>query len=112
MVFDVEGAHLKIADLHSDWVLARLEHGLHHQSARSRCATDERYDGVPGAQRHAGPVAADLAEQAMLNRVPLATAGGIVAHSHGQSETIADLDLQALLPGSDLTPVAATGIGQ
>lgn len=36
----------------------------------------------------------------------------IVAHRHGQPETIADLDLQSLFPGSNVTAIAPTGVSQ
>src|SRR6266567_5523348 len=40
------------------------------------------------------------------------TAGRVVAHGHGESESIADLHLQALLPGTRVTTIAATRICQ
>ena len=112
MSFEVECVHLGIADLLSDRVVAGLEDGVHRQATRRRGATDEGQQRVPGAERHAGPVATDLAEKSMLDRVPLRAARWIVAHGHRQAEAIADLDLQPFLPGTDLTAVAATCVGQ
>ncbi len=42
---------------------------------------------------YAGPVATDLTEQPMLDRVPLRTPGRIVAYGHRQPEAIANSDL-------------------
>src|SRR6202171_5867378 len=46
------------------------------------------------------------------NGVPFRTARRIVAHGHGESESIADLHLQAFLPGTGVTTIAATRICQ
>jgi hypothetical protein len=35
-----------------------------------------------------------------------------MADGHRQAQAIADFDLQPLFPGSNLTAVAATGVGQ
>src|SRR5215471_17325867 len=48
----------------------------------------------------------------MLNRIPLRASCRVMTHGHGQGEAIADLDLQSLLPGSSLTTIAATRVGQ
>src|SRR5215207_2747199 len=112
MSFEIERVHCGIADLLAERVVAWLEHSLHGQAAGGRRATDEREQRVPCAERHPGPVAADLTEQAMLDRVPLRTPRRVVADGHRQAEAIADADLQALLPGAGLIAVAAASVGQ
>ena len=112
MAFDVERVHLGIANLHTSRVLAWLEHRTDRKSTEGGRAADERQDRVPRTKRHAGPVATDLTEEAVLDRVPFAAAGWIVAHGHPQAELIAELDLQAFLPGSRLAAIAAASVGQ
>ena len=70
VMLDVESLHLGVADLHSDGVVAGLELGVHHQTGGRGSATDESQKRVPGAQGNTRPVATDLAEESMLDRVP------------------------------------------
>jgi hypothetical protein len=93
MVFDVECRHLGIRNLLPCWIVAGVEDRLHDQTSRSLGASNESEHRVPGPQRYAGPVAADLAEQPMLNRVPLRATRRVMTHGHGQPEAIAELDL-------------------
>src|SRR6266849_2635155 len=48
----------------------------------------------------------------MLDGIPFGSAGGVVRNGDSQSQAIAELPLNLLLPGAALCPVAAAGIGQ
>ena len=112
MWLDIQGVHVSVADFLPFRILARLKAGLDYQSPRSRGAPNEGQHRLPGSEWHAGPVAADLAKKAMLDRIPLRASRGIVAYRHSYAETIADLYLQAFFPGADATPIAATRVSQ
>ena len=73
---------------------------------RARAAAGRRRLGGPadqsqhrlaGPQGLAGPIE-DLAKQAMLNGIPLRTAGGIVTHREAQPHPVAQLALQLVFP--------------
>lgn len=66
MMLDIESLHLGITDRHSCGVVAGLEVCLYDETGRRGGAANERQDGVPCSQWDAGPVAANLAEEAML----------------------------------------------
>ena len=63
-------------------------------------------------QRLGCPVSADLAEQTMLDGIPFGSAGWVMRNDDAQSQAIAELPLNLLLPGAALRPIAAAGIGQ
>src|SRR4029453_16276474 len=108
MVLNMERGHLSVRNLLAGRIVARIEDRLHDQASGGLRATNECDHCVPSPQRHAGPIAADLAEQPMLDGVPLRATRRVVTHGHGQTEAIADLDLQSLLPRSGLAAIAAT----
>ena len=60
-------------------------------------SANELEDRFVTNQRLAGPVAADLRKQAMLNRIPLGGASGQMGHGDGQAKFIRQL-LQLVLP--------------
>src|SRR5919108_2978958 len=60
-------------------------------------SANELEDRFVTNQRLAGPVAADLRKQAMLNRIPLGGASGQLGHGDGQAKFIRQL-LQLVLP--------------
>ena len=62
MVLEVERGHLRVGDLLTGWILARLKNSSHRQATPGRGATNETQNSVPGPERDARPVAADLAE--------------------------------------------------
>jgi hypothetical protein len=110
MVLDIECCHIGIGNRLASRIIARIEDRLHDQASRGLRAANESQHGVPGSQRHAGPVAANLAEEAMLDRVPLRESRWVMAHGDGQAEAIAELDLQSFLPGSSLAAIAAASV--
>src|SRR5262249_10503266 len=62
--------------------------------------------------RCAGTVAADEAEQAMLDRVPFRTPSWVVTDRDLEPEPIAHHRLESLLPQPGAGTVAAAGVGQ
>ena len=55
---------------------------------------------------------ADLAEETVLDGIPLGGAGGVVADGGFQLEWIHHLPLEGVLPGAYSSPVAAAAVGQ
>ena len=84
----------------------------HFQAGSGRGGADKLQGFLVTVQRLGCPVPADLAEQAMLDRVPFGGAGRIVRDGDAESQAIAQLALDLLLPGAALRPIAATRIGQ
>ena len=74
--------------------------------------TDVVEDRLVAAQRVAGPVLADLAEQAMVDRVPLGGAAGIVTDGNGELVRINETVLEGILEAADSWRVAAAGVGE
>src|SRR5438128_8527071 len=48
----------------------------------------------------------------MLDRIPFAASGWVVAYGHGESEPIAHLHLETLFPSTDTAAITATGVCQ
>lgn len=67
---DVERSHLLVADLDAGGIFVDVEPGGHHQAGTGGGGGDVVEDQIEGLERAAGPIAADLAEEAMLDRVP------------------------------------------
>ena len=65
----------------------------HAQTGSSFGLADKADDGVKGVQRLAGPVFADLAEEAVFDRIPLGSTRGVVTDGDGESEGIDQLIL-------------------
>src|SRR5271170_4524944 len=68
---DVEGLHLGIANLDALLVGARVERTLDLQASLGRGRRDQLDDGQSVRQRSAAPALRDMAEQAVLDLVPL-----------------------------------------
>jgi hypothetical protein len=63
-------------------------------------------------QRLGCPVPADLAEQTVLDGIPFGGAGRVMRNGDGESQAIAPLPLNLVLPGATPGAIAAAGIGQ
>ena len=98
MPLQIECRHLAIRHRLPGRIDAWLSEGINRQSRRGGRAADVAQQHFPTPQRLAGPVQANLREQAMLNRIPFRAAPRIVAHCHRQAQLIAQLGLQLLLP--------------
>src|SRR3954453_1207428 len=94
VVDEVEGRHVSIGDGFAGLVDAVMERGSDGQPGLGLGATEIAEHGVPGREGMAGPVRADRPEQAMLDRVPLRAAGGVVADRDGQAVPVAELLLE------------------
>src|SRR5207237_6484006 len=110
--FDIQGVHVSVADFLPFRIISRLKGSPVYQSSRGSCAPNESQQRLPGSQGHASPVATDLAKQSVLDGIPLGAPSWIVAHRHGQSETIANFHLEALFPSTDTAAITATGVCQ
>src|SRR5271154_2936734 len=73
---DVEGLHLGIANLDALLVGARVERTLDLQASLGRGRRDQLDDGQSVRQRSATPALRDMAEQAVLDLVPLRSSRG------------------------------------
>lgn len=112
-MFDqVEAAHLLVGDLDSGIVVFGNQIGADSEAGSSLGRADEVEHGVHVGERLAGPVPADLAEQAVLDGVPLGGARRIVAHGDDEAQGIANPILQGLFPGAATGAVASARIGQ
>src|SRR3974390_1743085 len=100
MRFQVEGAHEGVGNRPASLVLFRMEHRVNSQACLGGGAANNCEEELPRTQRRAGAVAADEAEQTMLDRVPFATAGWVVAHGDLESQSITEQRLEPLLPES------------
>jgi len=76
VVGEAEFAHLGVGDLASLLVAAPHEVGADPQTGTRRRRADVVDDGLIAVERMAGPVLADLAEQTILDGVPLRGPGG------------------------------------
>jgi hypothetical protein len=112
MTFKIKHVHGRGRHALAGLVDPRVEKRLHLQACCGCRPTDIAQHGVPGPQGLPRPIEADMAEQAMLNGIPLRAAGRIMAHSHCQSQPVAHLLLPLLLPLPRATPVTASSIGQ
>ena len=74
--------------------------------------TDVVKDRLVAAQRVAGPVLADLAEQAMVDGVPLGGAAGVVTNGDLEVVRINEAGLECILEAADARRVAAAGVGE
>ena len=91
-----QGVHLGLGDRLAGGTFARVESGLDPESGRGPGVADQVDDGLEGAQRLAPPVLRDVAEQPVLDPVPLAGARREVADAH--------------LPETRLAPRSAIGM--
>src|SRR5580693_10792244 len=76
---DIEGIHLGIADLDALLVGALVENAFDFQSRLGRGCRNQFDDGGAALQWPAAPVLRDVAEQTVLDLVPLGRAWRIVA---------------------------------
>src|SRR3990172_9818253 len=76
------------------------------------CRAQVVEDGLVGVEGTPRPVLADLAEEAMLDGVPLGGARRVGGDGHAEAVVVAQLGLQPVLPGAAVGAVAATAVGQ
>src|SRR4051812_45247963 len=88
---ETKTAPLVSADALAGLIAAALEHSLDLQVGRGGGTGDIADDGFERAQRYTRPVHADVAEQPMLDRIPLRAACRIVTHRHRQAAGVTQL---------------------
>ena len=95
-----------------EWIFFRVQVGADFEPGGCGGPTDQTEDLVVVGERLGGPVPGDLAEQAAFNRVVLGSAGGVVGHGDGESQSITQVPLELLLPSPTRSGIAAAGVGQ
>src|SRR5258708_22562009 len=103
-VLDREGGHLLDRDLDAGLVLRVHQGALHAQARLRRGGPDEVQDGFVGLEGDSRPVLTDLAEESVLDRVPLRGAAWVVGHGDGETVRVAETVLEEVLPSA--APVA------
>ena len=88
---DVERGHLGVADLDALLVGPRVERALDLQAGLGRRRGNQLDDGHEIRERFAAPVLRDVAEQAMLDLVPLGRARRIVADLDRHDDLVGEL---------------------
>ena len=109
MFAQAQFSHLCIGDLEAGGIVLRDQMAGDGESCGGRGFTDELGDQRIGLERNTRPVLTDLAEESMLDRVPLGGSAGIVADGDRQLAAIDEVFLQCPLPGATLIAVAAIG---
>src|ERR1043166_1926962 len=89
-----------------------VEVGRDGETGSGAGVADEVEDLGVTVERLGGPVFGDFGEQAVLDGIPLGSAGGVMSNGYGEPEAVAELGLKFGLPGASTAAVAATGIGQ
>ena len=69
-------------------------------------------DFLVRVQWFASPVSGDFRKQAMLDGIPLGSAGRIMRHSYGEGEGVGQLPLNFGFPSVTAATVTAAGISQ
>ena len=103
--------HLVIGHFDSSIVVLGDETAVDGQSGGGGRCTDEWEDQRVVLRRDARPVFADLAEETMVDGIPLGGAVGIVTDGHRELIAVDQLLLQGPLPGPRLIAIAPTPIG-
>lgn len=104
--------HLCVGDLEAGGIVLRDQMAGDAESCGGRGFADELGDQRIGLERDTRPVLTDLAEESMLDRIPLGGPRGIVADGDRQMAAVHEVFLQRPLPGATLIAVAATAIGE
>jgi len=111
-VGDADGLHLGVGDLDALVIDAINEMRLYPESGPGLGVTDVFEYGLVAVQRSSRPVLGDLAEQAVLDGVPLRGTRRVVGDSDGDAVAVREPLLEPVLPRSTVRAVAAAAIGQ
>ena len=101
-----------LCGLDAGWVDGGIQLCGHFQTGSCFGGADELECFFVTVQGLGGPVPADLAEQAVLDRIPFGGTGRVVTKRDAQAQAITQLTLDLLLPGSTLCAVTASSVGQ
>ena len=102
----VELTHFRVWDLDSGFVVLWDEVGTDSKAGFRFGGTDELEDLVDVGEGFASPVFADFAEQAVLDGIPLGSAGWIVTDGNDETERRADCVLKRFPPDAAASPLA------
>ena len=105
-----ERVHLRRGNRHARWIRSRVELRLDPQPGGRPRGPDAVHDGLKCGERFPAPVRGDVAEEPMLDLVPLAGPGGKVADADAEACLIGEL-LEFQLPGAAAIAVAASRVG-
>jgi len=105
----VERAHFLVANLDPLFVGSWVHVGIDGETGCGGSPPNKPEHPWQRPQGVASPVVADLAEDAMLDGIPLRRATGIMAHRDGEARVIGEL-LQLVLPKSRTVPIASASI--
>jgi len=102
---EVELAHFRVGDLDSGFVVLWDEVGSDSEAGFRFGGTDELEDLVDVGEGFASPVFADLAEEAVLDGIPLGSAGRLMADGNGEPQRSANGVLKRFPPGAGRGPL-------
>src|SRR6267142_6942174 len=105
----VERAHFLVAHLEPLFVGSWVHVGIDGETGFRGGPTHKPENPSQGPQWVASPVAADLAEDPMLDGIPLRRSTGIMAHRDGEARVIGEL-LKLVISGSQAVPIVPTSI--
>src|SRR5215469_10770041 len=108
--FELHGGQFGICDLDPGWVGTRVQSRLDLQSSTRGGVADEVDDHLQADEWPAAPVLRDVAEQAVLDHVPLAGARRQVAHAEAESSFVGQ-SLELGLPEASMAAIAAATVG-
>ena len=106
----IQGSHLGGRDNKACLVATLVELRLDAEAGRGAGVANEFDDRLEGLQWTAAPVLSDVAEEPMLDLVPLARAGREVRDVDGAAQVVGE-PLQRGLPPTGPIPVAAARVG-
>jgi len=107
---EVDLTHFRVGDSESGVVVAGNQISIGEKTGLRFRGADEVENLVAVGEGFASPVSADLAEQTMLDGIPLGSAGWVVADSDGQTERSAEGVLNRFLPGAAARAVASSAV--
>ena len=103
--------HFRVWDLDSGVVVLWDEVGADSEAGFRFGGTDELEDLVDVGEGFASPVFADFAEQAVLDGIPLGSAGWIVTDGNNETERSADGVLKRFPPDAAARAVTSAAVG-
>src|SRR5882724_4021985 len=106
---DLKRLHRGITDLNARRILASVQGRLDPQARRGIGVADKADDHLEALQRLATPVGGDMAEHAVLDRVPLARARRKVADAYAEAGRVGEA-LQVELPEPRAGAVALAAV--
>ena len=109
MAFGVQFGHLIVSNFSTVLIGRFIQPAMDFQSLDRSCRANQVDDHLMALQRYATPVPRDVAEQSMLDLVPLARSRWIVANLDDQTGLVGQ-PLQFMLPQPVAVAVAAATV--